>query len=368
MADRDEDDLFKHTSMTFGEHLEELRGSLFKAVLSITIGFCIGLSLGGTVVRTIQVPLQNALVKSLSDDALALYKDRVPVEMRDDKAIEELIFEEGLKPEEIYIVPGEIVAALRKKYPETFDGIQLPPTAVKSETSAKDSDAKRGPNLTKDDMIRVFAWRPMSDDERAKLANIGIAEGFISYIKASFITGLIFAGPFAFYFLWKFVAAGLYPHEKKYVHMFLPISIGLFVCGALMAFIFVFPPVLNFFFGMSKSMNQDMRPIISDWLSFVLLLPLCFGISFQLPLVMLFLERIRIFTVQNYLAKWRIAVLVMAGLSMVLSPGGDPISMLMMLFPLVVLYFGGILLCKWLPSPGARARSESNVKEYAATD
>jgi sec-independent protein translocase protein TatC len=244
----------------------------------------------------------------------------------------------------------------------------LPPAAVRSDTSPGDAAKKGGPNLTKDDMIRVFAWRPMSDDERGKLANIGVAEGFISYIKASFITGLIFAAPFAFYFLWTFVAAGLYPHEKRYVHMFLPISIGLFLCGALMAFIFVFPPVLNFFFGMSKSMNQDMRPIISDWLSFVLLLPLCFGISFQLPLVMLFLERIHIFTVQNYLSKWRIAVLVMAGLSMVLSPGGDPISMMMMLIPLIVLYFGGVMLCKWLPSPGARAMSGSDVKAYAATD
>ena len=131
MADRDEDDLFKHTSMTFGEHLEELRGSLFKAVLSITIGFCIGLSLGGSVVRTIQVPLQNALVKSLQDDALELYKVRVPAGMRNDKAIEDLIFKEGLKPEEIYIVPGEIVAALQKKYPDRFEDVQVPPTAVR---------------------------------------------------------------------------------------------------------------------------------------------------------------------------------------------------------------------------------------------
>ena len=368
MADRDEDDLFKHTSMTFGEHLEELRGSLFKAVAAIAIGFCIGLSLGGTVIRTIQVPLQDALLKSLSDDALALYKDRVPQEMRDDEAIQKLIFEDGLKPEEAFIVPSEILAALQKKYPKTFDGIHVPGATTNVETSSTATDEKAGSRLTRDDMIRLFVWRPMSDSERLKLENIEVQEGFISYIKASFITGLIFASPFAFYFLWKFVAAGLYPHEKKYVHMFLPISIGLFFCGALMAFIFVFPPVLNFFFGMSKSMNQEMRPIISDWLSFVLLLPLCFGISFQLPLVMLFLERIRIFTVQNYLSKWRIAVLVMAGASMVLSPGGDPISMLMMLVPLVALYFGGILLCKWLPSRGASPMSEGNAKAYATSD
>jgi sec-independent protein translocase protein TatC len=355
MAERDEDDLFKHTSMTFGEHLEELRGSLFKAVLSIAIGFCIGLWFGEDVVKLIQVPLENALRKYYSNGAIERFNERVPAEMRDDPAIKKLVFEDGLEPQEAFVDPADMLKELKKKYPTTFAQLDLPR-----------ADAKQ--NLTKDDLIRVFLWRPMSDDERLKLGSFNVQEPFITSLKASFISGLVFASPFAFYFLWSFVAAGLYPHEKKYVHMFLPISIGLFLCGALMAFLFVFPPVLNFFFGISKSLNQDMHPRISEWLSFVLLLPICFGISFQLPLVMLFLERINIFTVQNYLSKWKIAVLAMAFASMVLSPGGDPISMMMMLVPLVGLYFGGILLCKWMPSPGARARSETDVKAYAATD
>ena len=82
----------------------------------------------------------------------------------------------------------------------------------------------------------------------------------------------------------------------------------------------------------------------------MLLLPLGFGVSFQLPLVMLFLDRINVFSVEMYLSKWRIAVLVMAVASMLLSPGGDPYSMLMMLIPLVGLYFAGVGLCKWMPS------------------
>ena len=123
-----------------------------------------------------------------------------------------------------------------------------------------------------------------------------------------------------FYFLWSFVAAGLYPQENRYIHLFLPISVVLFLAGAVLAFFFVFPPVLNFFFGITKSMGQGLEPRISEWLSFVLLLPLGFGISFQLPLVMLFLERIHIFNVGVYISKWRIAVLLMAVASMVLSP------------------------------------------------
>jgi sec-independent protein translocase protein TatC len=133
--------------------------------------------------------------------------------------------------------------------------------------------------------------------------------------------------------------------------LFLPFSLGLFFAGAALAFLFVLPPVLKFFFGIAESLGTEMRPRLSEWLSFVLLLPLGFGVSFQLPLVMLFLERINVFSVPIYLAKWRIAVLIMAIVSMVLSPGGDPYSMLMMLIPLVGLYFAGVALCSWLPNP-----------------
>ena len=89
-------------------------------------------------------------------------------------------------------------------------------------------------------------------------------------------------------------------------------------------------------------------PQISDWVNFVLILPLGFGISFQLPLVMLFLERIHVFSVEVYLEKWRVAVLVICVLSMFLTPA-DPGSMLLMAIPLVILYFGGIGMCKHMP-------------------
>ena len=80
----------------------------------------------------------------------------------------------------------------------------------------------------------------------------------------------------------------------------------------------------------------------------VVIVPLGFGISVQLPLVRLFLERIGIFDVQAYLSKWRIAILVIFVLAMFLTPA-DPTSMILMAAPLTVLYFLGVLLCKCMP-------------------
>jgi sec-independent protein translocase protein TatC len=355
----DEDDLFQHTSMTFGEHLEELRAALFKAVIALVIGFVIGLFFAGPIVRAIETPLKSALATFYQEEAMQYVNARVPPELRDSQAIKTLVYDDGLVPEERYVSPTALLDALRAKYPEALKDVQLAPTGP-SEPAEK-SAAQAGAAPAKDDrlaaqfarerMIRLFLWRPLAEDERLKLDALGVQEPFVIYIKAGFLAGAVLSSPFVFYFLWQFVAAGLYPHEKRYIHVFLPFSLALFLAGAALAFFFVFPPVLGFFFNIAKSLGSDMRPRLSEWLSFVLLLPLGFGISFQLPLVMLFLERIHVFSADAYLSKWRLAVLVIAVVSMVLSPGGDPYSMLMMLGPLVLLYFGGIALCKWLPSP-----------------
>src|SRR6185312_15658886 len=204
-------------------------------------------------------------------------------------------------------------------------------------------DSAPGPKLrsiaSKADLITVFNWYPVSDDPRTNPTTLSVQEGFAIWMKASFVVGVILSSPWVFYQIWSFVAAGLYPHEKKYVYRFLPMSLGLFLAGAALAYLFVFQPVLNFLFGFNRWLGFDPEPRISEWLSFVLFLPLGFGVSFQLPLVMLFLERIGVFSLKAYLEKWRIAVLVIFILSAVLTPA-DPYSIFLMAVPLTILYFG----------------------------
>ncbi|MEX2112954.1 MAG: twin-arginine translocase subunit TatC [Pirellulales bacterium] len=381
MAQHDnEDDLFKHTAMSFGEHLEELRSALFKAVICLVIGFAIGLAFGSYIVDWVQAPLRAALEAFYQKEAIEYVNARVPADLQDNEVIKDLVYKDGLLPEDRYISTVEILNALQQRYPGAFSEVELKPRANKAQpaeaagpvsSGAGNSNAAGGNKLrefSKDDMIRLRIWRPMAEDERMTLDAIGVPEPFIIYMKASFLFGALISAPFVFYFLWQFVAAGLYPHEKRYIHLFLPVSVILFLSGAALAFFFVFPPVLGYFFWIAESLGVQMRPRLSEWLSFVLLLPLGFGVAFQLPLLMLFLERIHVFNTQIYLSKWRIAVLLMAVAAMVLSPGGDPYSMLMMLVPLVGLYFAGIALCKWLPAGSSRPNTKTDVKRYAEVD
>lgn len=198
-------------------------------------------------------------------------------------------------------------------------------------------------------MIRVLQWTSIEDDPRIRVKSLNTQEMFVVYLKAALLFGVVVGSPFIFYYLWEFVASGLYPHERKYVYFFLPLSVGLFLFGAFLAFFFVFQFVLDFLLSFNKMMNVDPDIRITEWLGLALMLPLGFGLSFQLPLVMLFLERIGLMSIESYLKRWREAVFTIAVLSAILSPGGDPYSMLFMFVPLVFLYYLGIALCKYWP-------------------
>ncbi len=314
MPNPHDQDLFEGSKMTFGEHLEELRVALFKSLIALLIGFVIGLLGGGRwVVERTQDPLRAALeehYRELNKNRFAELIDEYRADgesvPESTDAIDELVLLDGLLFEEAYVDPHEIFGKLKKRYPDRLGEVELPEVAP-------------GTKLRKKDMVRFFVWHRMKDDVRNRVFSSTVQGGFMVYIKASLVVGAVLGSPLIFYFMWTFVAAGLYPTEKHYVHVFLPFSQVLFLAGAALAFFVVTEIVVSFLFGFNSWMGIDPDPRIDEWLSFVLLLPLGFGISFQLPLVMLFLERIGIFSVAVYIEKWRIAVLVISVLSMLLT-------------------------------------------------
>ncbi len=346
-----EEDLFADTTMTFGEHLEELRTCLFRAIAGLVLGFLVGLYFGGDVVEFIQRPLKKALTKYREKQDVRMFTElqaegKLPP--GDIDRFRSLVEKDQLLASEIYLDPLEILEQAQKLRPELPITSPMPAAAAANPSDdykpPLEKAAKQG--IRRDGMVRLFLWRPAEDEVR--VTSLSVHEPFSIYLKAALVTGAVLASPWIFYQIWAFVAAGLYPHEKKYVHVFLPFSLGLFFVGAALAFFFVFEPVLDFLFAFNAwlGIEQDMR--ISEWLGFVLILPLGFGIAFQLPLVMLFLERIGIFDAHAYIVKWRIAILVICVISMFLTPA-DPYSMLLMAIPLIVLYFGGVLLCLYMP-------------------
>ena len=341
MAKAPDEDLFADTTMTFGEHLDELRISLGKSVLGLMIGFIVGLFIANRVVTWIQTPLTTALEQYYVDKAkedLTEEFDKQGEELP--SSVAEFIDKNRFVYEKLYVEVDEVERLgklVDEKEPQPAAEAAKPATG---KIAVFNDGLKPSPTA----LVLTRIWRPIDTVVQALSAQ----EAFMIWLKAAFVSGLIIASPYIFWQIWNFVAAGLYPHEKRYVHIYLPFSLLLFWAGAATAFFFVFQYVLNFLFAFNRGMNIDPDPRISEWLSFVLFLPLGFGIAYQLPLVMLFLHRIGIFSIKAYLEKWRIAILIIFVASMLLTPA-DPVSMLMMAMPMTALYFLGIALCKWMP-------------------
>lgn len=359
--------------MSFGDHLEELRRALFKSIAALFIGFLVGMAVANDIVAYVQTPVRESLERFYMRQTARQQEERVAelkAQGRDAHEDEVVTYEdmqrEGLVVTEYLIEPQEFRRLLEEQYPQLRT--LLPADAAEAsvaepaESADKAADkvaAAKPKGLNRADLIELRLFQPIEQDSRLRVVGHSMMEPFSVWLKAAFISGLVFSSPFIFYFIWEFVAAGLYKHEQSYIYTYMPISIGLFIGGALLAFFFAFEPLLDFMFWYYERTETQPDLNLSEWVSFVLMMPLGFGISFQLPLLMLLLERIGIFTVESYWSKWRLAVVIIMVIAMILTPSPDPYSMLLMGVPLVGLYFGGIWLCKL--APGRRLESPGDL-------
>ena len=329
-------DLFDDTSMTFGEHLEVLRVHVFRAVLGLVIAVSITLFFGDRIFYWLRTPVE----KAMKDRGIENMKMDVPKEsffayLKSLVSAKNIPAKETLVADPLALRPEQLRVVVKKS--ELLKAIGQPAS------SGDDADDPVSLLISAPEFAQL---RKVVDDTN-KITTLKMEEGFMSYMKVCFFAGLLLASPWVFYQLWLFIAAGLYPHERKYVHVYLPMSIVLFLLGAMAGYFYAFPLMLDFLIGFNEWLGIGFTPRLSEYISMAMLMPLMFGVSFQLPMVMVFLERIGVCSVDTYKKNWRIAVLVISIASMVLTTSPDPWSMMLMMVPLLLLYVFGIFLCRF---------------------
>jgi sec-independent protein translocase protein TatC len=179
-----------------------------------------------------------------------------------------------------------------------------------------------------------------------KLIFIHPTEAFFVSMKVSLWMGFFLSLPFILYHLWKFVSLGLTLRERKMVVLFAPASLILFLLGAAFAFFLAIPLSVKFLIGFGSGWAEPLLSI-NQYLSFVGWLLLAFGVAFELPLIILFLAKLKMVTPRSLSLYRKHAALLIFIAAAALTPTPDVFTQLLLAGPLLVLYELGLWLSRW---------------------
>jgi sec-independent protein translocase protein TatC len=168
-----------------------------------------------------------------------------------------------------------------------------------------------------------------------------LPEAFFTFLKTAFIGGLMLASPVIIYEFWMFIAPGLYDREKRLLLPILFLSVVFFIGGSLFAYFIVFPYGFQFFLSFATDTIRPL-PSMKEYLGFSSKLLLAFGLIFELPLVITFLAKLGIVSVDFLKKQRKYAILVIFIVAAILTPP-DVVTQFMMALPMMALYEISIL-------------------------
>jgi sec-independent protein translocase protein TatC len=188
-----------------------------------------------------------------------------------------------------------------------------------------------------------------------KMIATGVITPFLIPIKVTALAAFLVALPYLLYEAWAFVAPGLYEHEKK---LALPIVVGttlLFFIGVAFCYYFVFGRVFAFIHDWAPK-SISVAPDIENYLNFVITMFLAFGITFEIPVVVVLLVRSGIVTVEKLAEARSYVILGSAFVSAIVTPP-DAVSMLALFIPMCILFEFGLLVSRFIGTREKRVES-----------
>jgi sec-independent protein translocase protein TatC len=175
-----------------------------------------------------------------------------------------------------------------------------------------------------------------------QLVSLGPLDGFSARVKIATYGGLILAIPVIAWQLWRFIVPGLHARERKYAVPFLLSSVGLFLFGGLIAW-YTFEPALTFLIDFSGPDVEQVYPI-TKYVGLLTMMVVAFGVGFEVPVFLVFLQFVGVIDHKRLLGWWRYALVLIVVVAAVITPSGDPISLAALSVPMGLLYFVSIFI------------------------
>ena len=191
-----------------------------------------------------------------------------------------------------------------------------------------------------------FMYQLLGADFSMTLVNIEVAAQFLIHMKVTFICALIVSFPYLVFEIWRFIAPALYEREKKAIKGTFLFSSVLFYTGVAVGYLIVFPLMLDFFSGYQVSPEVRNTFSLTSYISMFTSMVLIFGIVFEFPAVVSILSALGVLSREILKSFRRYALCAVLILAAVITPSGDPFSMLVVSVPLYLLYEFSVLICK----------------------
>ncbi len=191
-------------------------------------------------------------------------------------------------------------------------------------------------------LVEPYSNAVKNDGFERRLIFTALQETFLTYIKVSFFAAFFVTCPFILMQIWKFIAPGLYKHEKSAILPYLILTPFLFFLGGILVYYLIMPLAIKFFLsfestGINTNLPIQLEAKVNEYLSLIMKLIFAFGLSFQLPVILSLLARVGVVDSKFLKERRKYVVVIIFAAAAILTPP-DPVTQIGLAIPLLILY------------------------------